>query len=169
MKNIVEEKDLLLSEKKNKKKTDLIGEIAGNKSIKVGVYMKRVGLLIGSIVILIVLGMIFYSKMTDTKVLHISREDVTRIYIVDGNTGNITDVEENYFGEMYEAIDSLKLSNKMKVDSTGWNKKIVICGDNNAEELVINTPTKIILSGYFYDIDSEQGEKIMNIINKFSK
>ena len=146
MKNIVEEKDLLLSEKKNKKKTDLIGEIAGNKSIKVGAYMKRVGLLIGSIVILIVLGMIFYSKMTDTKVLHISREDVTRIYIVDGNTGNITDVEENY-----------------------WNKKIVICGDNNAEELVINTPTKIILSGYFYDIDSEQGEKIMNIINKFSK
>ena len=160
---------MLLSEKKNKKKTDLIGEIAGNKSIKVGVYMKRVGLLIGSIVILIVLEMIFYSKMTDTKVLHISREDVTRIYIVDGNTGNITDVEENYFGEMYEAIDSLKLSNKMKVDSTGWNKKIVICGDNNTEELVINTPTKTILSGYFYDIDSEQGEKIMNIINKFSK
>ena len=114
---------MLLSEKKNKKKTDLIGEIAGNKSIKVGVYMKRVGLLIGSIVILIVLGMIFYSKMTDTKVLHISREDVTRIYIVDGNTGDITDVEENYFGEMYEALDSLKLNNKMKVDSTGWNKK----------------------------------------------
>ena len=123
MKNIVEERDLLLSKKKNKKKTDLIGEIAGKKSIKVGAYMKRVGLLIGSIVILIVLGMIFYSKMTDTKVLHISREDVTRIYIVDGNTGNITDVEENYFDEMYEALDSLKLNNKMKVDSIGWNKK----------------------------------------------
>lgn len=56
----------------------------------------------------------------------------------------------------------------MKVNSTGWNKKIVICDDTNAEELIINTSTKIILSGYFYDIDSEQGEKILNIINKLS-
>ena len=111
---------------------------------------------------------IFYLQMTKTNVLHISREDVIRIYIVDGNTGNITDIEENYFDEIYEALDSLKLSNKMKVNSTGWNKKIVICDDTNAEELIINTSTKIILSGYFYDIDSEQGEKILNIINKLS-
>lgn len=132
--------------------------------------MKRRGLLIGSIVIfVIVLGIIFYLQMTKTNVLHISREDVTRIYIVDGNTGNITDIEENYFDEIYEALDSLKLSNKMKVDSTGWNKKIVICDDTNAEELVINTSTKIILSGYFYDIDSERGEKILNIINELSQ
>lgn len=62
----------------------------------------------------------------------------------------------------------MKLSNKMKVNSTSWNKKIVICDDTNAEELIINTSTKIILSGYFYDIDSEQGEKILNIINKLS-
>lgn len=131
--------------------------------------MKRRGLLIGFIVIcVIVLGIIFYLQMTKTNVLHISREDVIRIYIVDGNTGNITDIEENYFDEIYEALDSLKLSNKMKVNSTGWNKKIVICDDTNAEELIINTSTKIILSGYFYDIDSEQGEKILNIINKLS-
>ena len=131
--------------------------------------MKRRGLLIGFIVIcVIVLGIIFYLQMTKTNVLHISREDIIRIYIVDGNTGNITDIEENYFDEIYEALDSLKLSNKMKVNSTGWNKKIVICDDTNAEELIINTSTKIILSGYFYDIDSEQGEKILNIINKLS-
>lgn len=131
--------------------------------------MKRRGLLIGFIVIcVIVLGIIFYLQMTKTNVLHISREDVIRIYIIDGNTGNITDIEENYFDEIYEALDSLKLSNKMKVNSTGWNKKIVICDDTNAEELIINTSTKIILSGYFYDIDSEQGEKILNIINKLS-
>lgn len=131
--------------------------------------MKRRGLLIGFIVIcVIVLGIIFYLQMTKTNVLHISREDVIRIYIVDGNTGNITDIEEDYFDEIYEALDSLKLSNKMKVNSTGWNKKIVICDDTNAEELIINTSTKIILSGYFYDIDSEQGEKILNIINKLS-
>lgn len=131
--------------------------------------MKRRGLLIGFIVIcVIVLGIIFYLQMTKTNVLHISREDVIRIYIVDGNTGNITDIEENYFDEIYEALDSLKLSNKMKVNSTGWNKKIVICDDTNAEELIINTSKKIILSGYFYDIDSEQGEKILNIINKLS-
>lgn len=131
--------------------------------------MKRRGLLIGFIVIcVIVLGIIFYLQMTKTNVLHISREDVIRIYIVDGNTGNIIDIEENYFDEIYEALDSLKLSNKMKVNSTGWNKKIVICDDTNAEELIINTSTKIILSGYFYDIDSEQGEKILNIINKLS-
>lgn len=131
--------------------------------------MKRRGLLIGFIVIcVIVLGIIFYLQMTKTNVLHISREDVIRIYIVDGNTGNITDIEENYFDEIYEALGSLKLSNKMKVNSTGWNKKIVICDDTNAEELIINTSTKIILSGYFYDIDSEQGEKILNIINKLS-
>lgn len=131
--------------------------------------MKRRGLLIGFIVIcVIVLGIIFYLQMTKTNVLHISREDVIRIYIVDGNTGNITDIEENYFDEIYEALDSLKLSNKMKVNSTGWNKKIVICDDTNAEELIINTSTKIILSGYFYDIDSEQAEKILNIINKLS-
>lgn len=131
--------------------------------------MKRRGLLIGFIVIcVIVLGIIFYLQMTKTNVLHISREDVIRIYIVDGNTGNITDIEENYFDEIYEALDSLKLSNKMKVNSTGWNKKIVICDDTNAEELIINTSTKIILSGYFYDIDAEQGEKILNIINKLS-
>lgn len=131
--------------------------------------MKRRGLLIGFIVIcVIVLGIIFYLQMTKTNVLHISREDVIRIYIVDGNTGNITDIEEDYFDEIYEALDSLKLSNKMKVNGTGWNKKIVICDDTNAEELIINTSTKIILSGYFYDIDSEQGEKILNIINKLS-
>ena len=65
--------------------------------------MKRRGLLIGFIVIcVIVLGIIFYLQMTKTNVLHISREDVIRIYIVDGNTGNITDIEENYFDEIYE-------------------------------------------------------------------
>lgn len=129
--------------------------------------MKRRGLLISFIVIcIIVLGIIFYLHMVKTDVLHISREDVMRIYIVDGNTGNVTDVEEKYFDEMYEALDNLKLSNKMKVDSTGWNKKIVVCDDTNEEELVINTCTKIILSGYYYDIDSERGEKILNIINR---
>ncbi|MCI8956116.1 MAG: hypothetical protein HFG29_03880 [Eubacterium sp.] len=129
--------------------------------------MKRRGLLISFIVIcVIVLGIIFYLQMAQTDVLHISREDVTRIYIVDGNTGNVTDVEEKYFDKIYEALDNLKLSNKMKVDSTGWNKKVVICNDTNEEELVINTSTKIILSGYYYDIDSERGEKILNIINR---
>lgn len=129
--------------------------------------MKRRGLLISFIVIcIIVLGIIFYLQMVKTDVLHISREDVMRIYIVDGNTGNVTDVEEKYFDEMYEALDNLKLSNKMKVDSTGWNKKIVVCDDTNEEELVINTSTKIILSGYYYDIDSERGEIILNIINR---
>ena len=115
--------------------------------------MKRRGLLISFIVIcIIVLGIIFYLQMVKTDVLHISREDVMRIYIVDGNTGNVTDVEEKYFDEMYEALDNLKLSNKMKVDSTGWNKKIVVCDDTNEEELVINTSTKIILSGYYLSL-----------------
>lgn len=131
--------------------------------------MKKRGLLIGFMVIcVIVLGMIFYFYMTNTNVLNISKEDVTRIYIVDGNTGNITDIEKKYFDEMYEALDSLKLSNKIKVNCTGWNKKIVICDDNKAEELIINTSTKIIIDGYFYDIDSKQGEKILNIINDHS-
>ena len=58
--------------------------------------MKKRGLLIGFMVIcVIVLGMIFYFYMTNTNVLNISKEDVTRIYIVDGNTGNITDIDEN--------------------------------------------------------------------------
>ena len=54
------------------------------------------------VICVIVLGIIFYLQMTKTNVLHISREDVIRIYIVDGNTGNITDIEENYFDEIYE-------------------------------------------------------------------
>lgn len=132
--------------------------------------MRKKGLVIGFIVTcVIVLIIIFCLQIFKTKVLHISREDVTRIYIVDGNTGNITNIEENYFDEIYEVLDSLKLSNKMKANSTGWNKKIVICNDTNAEELVINTSTKVIVSGYFYDIDSKQGEKILNFINNFSK
>ncbi len=132
--------------------------------------MKKRGLLIGFIVICVIaLIIIFYFRISKTNVLHISREDVNRIYIVDGNTGNITDIDEDYFDEIYEKLDNLKLSNKTKVDSTGWNKKIVICDDNNTDELVINTSTKVIVSGYFYEIDSKQGEEILNIINNLSE
>lgn len=113
----------------------------------------------------ITLIIIIYLQISKTNVLHISRKDVNRIYIVDGNTGNITDVDEDYFDEIYEILENLKLSNKKKVDSTGWNKKIVVCDDNNADELIINTSTKVVVSGYFYDIDSKQGENILNIID----
>lgn len=129
--------------------------------------MKRRGFLISFFVVsLVVSGIVIYIQQTNTEVLNISREEITRIYIVDGNTGNMIDVEKNDYDEVYESLDNLKLSNKKKVDSTGWNKKIVICGDKNTEELIINSSTRITISGYYYDIDSKQGEKILNIIGK---
>lgn len=132
--------------------------------------MKKKYLLIIFVAIcIIVLGLLFYLQMTKTSILHIPQKDITRIYIVDGNTGNITDIEKDFFNDIYKTLNSLKLSNKTKVNSTGWNKKIVICANDKAEELVINTSTQIILSGYFYDIDSQQGDQILNIIDKLSQ
>jgi hypothetical protein len=126
-------------------------------------------LLIGfGLVCIIILGVVLCLQTSKTKVLNIKREDVIRIYIVDGNTGSITDVKEEYFDEIYDALDSLNLNNKKKVDSTGWNKKVVICSSNSEDELIINSSTHIIVSGYFYEINSEVGENILYIINKVS-
>lgn len=124
-------------------------------------------LVLGLLVIFLIY--IFLANNTNNQIIEIPMNEIQRIYIVDGNTGEIRNVIKSKMDVLYDDLNAVLLSNGEKADSTGWNKKIVFCTENQEIPIIINSKSKITIDGKKYKIDPKQGEKILLDIEDFTE
>ncbi|MCR5736526.1 MAG: hypothetical protein K6G64_02625 [Eubacterium sp.] len=129
--------------------------------------MKKIVICLG-IFVLLLLSMFLIYQYSPRKMIKASREEITRVIVINGNNGNVIDLGEKDIDELYKEISKVKIKRIINPEeSSGWSYSFKLFHGN---ELLVNAVIngeQCSIDGVKYLVQQKQIKKIEALLEKF--
>lgn len=96
-----------------------------------------------------------------------SEADITKIHVVDGGNGEVTEIPKEGFPEVYELTKNMNRLFGGPVDFTGWDYKVIIFANDKEYSVEVISEDTVIIDGKVLSIDSESGRRLKETVKKY--
>ena len=134
---------------------------------------KKVMIILGIIIVLVAVAvsLLLYSRYDNRtrKIgdeLGISREKITRAYIMNGNSGEITEIEKNEIDGIYNNLESISIKAIKIPPYTGWGYRLTFECEDEVSEVTWNGFERCNINGTDFSVEKTAGNKLLQEVRK---
>lgn len=124
--------------------------------------------LIIAFVVAAITATVFIVKYIDNsnKLFDGNINDVEKVYITNGNNGNMIELTKSEIEEILSQCKDMKIKNYETEPIVGWSYNVDIFMENKTQSIILNGNTICNRDGEYYKVNEDEGKNLFSIIER---